>query len=201
MKSETNGMESGGELDALVRRARQGDAEALGELYRQLRPRVFGLCRHLLGSREAAEDAASEVFLKAQRAMKTYDSALPFPRWLLSIASHYCIDVLRRRRLEQRLFHPGEIESEEPAAQRLSPLAEVMQAERRDHVRAAVEALPERYRLPLVLRYYSELSYEQIAGTLGLNRNHVATLIFRAKQELRRSLQRQAVSLAREPVQ
>ncbi len=201
MKSdETNGMENAA-LDALVRRAREGNAEALGDLYRQLRPRVFGLCRHLLGSREAAEDAASEVFLKAQRAMKTYDSALPFPRWLLSIAGHYCIDVLRRRRLEQRLFHPGEIESEQISADRLSPLAEVMQAEQRDHVRTAVEGLPERYRLPLVLRYYSELSYEQIAGTLGLNRNHVATLIFRAKQELRRSLERQAVGLAKEPVQ
>ena len=53
----------------------------------------------------------------------------------------------------------------------------------------------------LVLRYYSELSYEQIAGTLGLNRNHVATLIFRAKQELRRSLERRAVGLTKEPVQ
>ncbi len=201
MKSDAENEQENAALDALVRRAREGDADAVGELYRQLRPRVFGLCRHLLGSREAAEDAASEVFLKAQRAMKTYDSALPFPRWLLSIASHYCIDVLRRRRLEQRLFHPGEIESVELSGDHLSPLAEVLLAERRDHVRAAVEGLPERYRLPLVLRYYGELNYEQIAGTLGLNRNHVATLIFRAKQELRRSLQRQNVGLTKEPVQ
>ena len=59
-----------------------------------------------------------------------------------------------------------------------------------DAVRAAVAALPERLRLPLVLRYYSELSYDQIAAELDLNRNTVATLILRAKKELRRALRR-----------
>lgn len=63
-----------------------------------------------------------------------------------------------------------------------------MAQEERDAVRAAIAALPERYRVPLVLRYYSELRYEEIAATLNLPRNTVATLIFRAKQELRRVL-------------
>jgi RNA polymerase sigma-70 factor (ECF subfamily) len=179
-------------LEPVVRRARGGDADAFGELYRQFYPRVLGLCRHLLGSREAAEDAAGEVFIRVQRAMKTFDSALPFPRWLLSIASHHCIDQLRRRRVEQRLFKPEELETHEPASLSASPLQDLVAAERRDAVRDAVETLPERYRMPLVLRYYSEMSYEQIAGALGLNRNHVATLIFRGKQELRRVLERQA---------
>ena len=179
-------------LELSVRRAREGDAGAFGELYHQFYPRVLGLCRHLLGSREAAEDATGEVFIRVQRAMKTFDSALPFPRWLLSIASHHCIDQLRRRRVEHRLFDPTEVETHDPASLSASPLQDLVAAERRDAVRSAVEALPERYRMPLVLRYYSEMSYEQIAGTLGLNRNHVATLIFRAKQELRRGLERQA---------
>ncbi|MGH9814431.1 MAG: RNA polymerase sigma factor, partial [Candidatus Acidiferrales bacterium] len=121
-----------------------------------------------------------------------FDSALPFPRWLLSIASHHCIDQLRRRRVEHRLFDPTEVETHDPASLSASPLQDLVAAERRDAVRSAVEALPERYRMPLVLRYFSEMSYEQIAGSLGLNRNHVATLIFRAKQELRRGLERQA---------
>ena len=53
-----------------------------------------------------------------------------------------------------------------------------------------VAALPERYRLPLTLRYYNEMSYDEIAATLNLTRAHVATLIFRAKQELRRAMRR-----------
>lgn len=69
-------------MEEVLRRARAGEAEAFAELYRQFFRRVFGLCRHLLGSAEAAEDATSEVFMRAQKAMSSYDSALPFPRWL-----------------------------------------------------------------------------------------------------------------------
>jgi len=184
----------GGTLDAVVKRACAGDDDAFAELYRQFRRRVFGLCQHFLGF-VAAEDASSEVFLRAKRAMSSYDSALPFQRWVLSIAAHHCVDQLRRRRVEQRLFDPGAVEDAEPAGAEPSPLGALLTAEERGAVRAAVERLPERLRLPLVLRYYSELSYEQIAATLGLKRNHVATLIFRGKKELRRALAR------KEPVQ
>ena len=59
----------------------------------------------------------------------------------------------------------------------------------RDEVRKALGSLPEQYRIPLVMRYEGELSYDQIAATMGLKRNHVATLIFRAKRELRKALQ------------
>lgn len=179
-------------LAATIERAREGDAEAFAELYRLFSRRVFGLCRHLLDSREAAEDACSEVFLRAQRAMKSYNRALPFSRWILSIASHYCVDQLRRRRVERRLFTPEDLDAPEPRGPAVSPLKHALVREQRDTVRQAVSKLPERYRLPLVLRYYSEMSYEQIAGALGLNRNHVATLIFRAKKDLRRSLSRLA---------
>jgi RNA polymerase sigma-70 factor (ECF subfamily) len=70
----------------------------------------------------------------------------------------------------------------------LSPLSAVIETEERARVRDAIARLPDSYRVPLVLRYYSELSYEEIARQLQLQRNHVATLIFRAKQELRRKL-------------
>jgi len=69
-----------------------------------------------------------------------------------------------------------------------SPLGAVLRTEERAQVRDAVAGLPEKYRLPLVLRYYSELTYNEIAQQLGIQRNYVAALIFRAKQELRRKL-------------
>ncbi len=173
---------------AVLERARAGDAEAWTTLYRQFSRRVFGLCRHLLGSREAAEDATSEVFVRVQRAIRSYDREQPFPQWLLAIVSHYCLDQLRRRRVEQRLFEADEATLPELPAADSSPLSEVLDAEQRAEVQAAVRELPERLRLPLVLRYYSELSYQQIAEQLELNRNTVATLILRAKKELRRRL-------------
>jgi RNA polymerase sigma-70 factor, ECF subfamily len=69
-----------------------------------------------------------------------------------------------------------------------SPLGAVISKEERVKVRDTIARLPENYRMPLVLRYYSELSYDEIAQQLGLERNYVAALIFRGKQELRRRL-------------
>src|SRR5580693_5300490 len=68
------------------------------------------------------------------------------------------------------------------------PLGAVISMEERAKVRDTIARLPENYRVPLVLRYYSELSYEEIAQQLDLERNYVAALIFRAKKELRRRL-------------
>ena len=183
-----------GQSEAVVERARQGDSEALAELYRLYGRRVFGLSRHLLGSTAAAEDARSEVFLRVQRTIDTYDASHPFSRWLLSVTSHYCVDVLRRRQVETRLFvaeedaPAGGVPASEVAGMSPSPLGQVLLDERRDEVREVIAGLPEQCRVPLVLRYYGEMSYEEIAAELGLRRNHVATLIFRAKQALRRTL-------------
>ena len=178
-------------LRDLVARASGGDPYAFGEIYGLFGRRVFALCRHMLGSREAAEDATSEVFLKLRRAlteMNAYDPQLAFGPWLFSIAGHYCVDQLRRRGLETRLFAAPLPEEDLPGGHAASPLEQMLASESAEKVRAALERLPESYRTALTLRYYSDLSYEQIAETMGLARNHVATLIFRAKKQLRRSL-------------
>ncbi len=175
-------------LKVVLQRAGADDAGALADLYREFHPRVFGLCRYMLGSREEAEDAASEIFARLPKAMKSYDASLPFPRWLLSVTSHYCVDLLRKRRVEQRVFETTEPEAQEPASTSPSPLQELLASEAREAVQEAIQGLSERYRLPLVLRYYNDLSYEEIAGVLGSTRANVAILIFRAKQELRAKL-------------
>jgi RNA polymerase sigma-70 factor, ECF subfamily len=175
-------------LSELVKRASAADKEALAALYRHFHRRVFGLCRYLLGSKTEAGDAASDVFTRLARAMNSYDTSLPFPRWLMSVTTHHCLDLLRKRKVESRLFEPAEADAPEPVSATPSPLQEVLTAESRDKVRRAVAALSHRYRLPLTLRYYNEMSYDEIAATLDLTRAHVATLIFRAKKELRRAL-------------
>ena len=178
------------DLESVIERARGHEAEALGELYRRYVRRVFGLCRCMLNSRESAEDATSEVFLKLQRSIESYDSSIPFPRWLLRVAGNHCIDALRHQRRGRQVIVEVEDEAtviEAPSAQP-SPLGAVMSKEERAQVRDAVASLPDKYRLPLTLRYYSELSYDEIAEQLDLQRNHVAALIFRAKQQLRRKL-------------
>jgi RNA polymerase sigma-70 factor, ECF subfamily len=188
-KGETRQTEGLG-LESVIERAQGHDAEALGEIYRRYVRRVFGLCRYMLNSRENAEDVTSEVFLKLQRSIKSYDGSIPFPGWLLRVAGNQCVDALRRRQRGRRAIAEVEdgtaiIEAISPEP---SPLSAVIGEEERAHVRNTIARLPDNYRVPLVLRYYSELSYDEIGQQLGLQRNHVAALIFRGKQELRRTL-------------
>src|SRR5579872_7334462 len=178
------------DLESLIECARGHDKEALGEIYRRYVRRVFGLCRYMLDSRESAEDATSDVFLKLQRSIERYDSSIPFHRWLLRVAGNQCIDALRRRLRGRRAIVEVEdgAAAIEAASSEPSPLRAVISAEERAQVRDAIMRLPQNYRVPLVMRYYSELSYDEIAQQLRIERNNVAALIFRAKQELRRRL-------------
>jgi RNA polymerase sigma-70 factor (ECF subfamily) len=161
----------------------------IDNMFREHAPRVRGLCRHILGSLDAAEDAVSEVYLKASRSRDLYDPGQPFGRWLMTVARHYCFDVLRRRQREARLFTPSENGVADAAADAgHGPLTRLLEREARQSVRAAIDRLPPRYRLPLVLRYYEELSYDEIARELSVTRQDVATLLFRAKQKLRVAL-------------
>jgi RNA polymerase sigma-70 factor (ECF subfamily) len=186
---ETRQMEGLG-LESVIERARGQDSEALAEIYHRYVRRIFGLCRYMLNSRESAEDATSEVFLKLQRSIASYDGSIPFLRWLLRVAGNQCIDVLRRQQRGQKVFTEMEDGATviDAASSEPSPLSAVISTQERAQVRDTVTRLPENYRVPLILRYYGELSYDEIAQELGLERNYVAALIFRAKQELRRRL-------------
>jgi RNA polymerase sigma-70 factor (ECF subfamily) len=156
--------------------------------YRSCYGRVFGLCLQLLGRTMQAEDAAQEVFERAYRARARYDAAQPFAAWVLGIARNHCIDLLRRRRTGEPHFG---IEVDELAASQSESTQAIdvlVDAERSADLRAALAALPEKYRLPVVLAYYNEASYDEIAASLGITRNHVGVLLLRAKQALRRAL-------------
>lgn len=159
--------------------------EDFGKLYQEFHPRVLMICRRTLGSLEEAEDAANDVFMKLPNSLETYDPSQPFARWLARVAGNHCIDLLRRRRSEQRVIEPVHHELPEPTAPLLSPVDDLLSKESSDAVRDAVFALPERYLVPLVMRYFSDLSYSEIARTLGTTKANVGLLIFRAKQQLR----------------
>ncbi|HEX5049657.1 MAG TPA: RNA polymerase sigma factor [Gammaproteobacteria bacterium] len=161
---------------------------AFAELYRTHYSRVLGLCRHLLGSRAAAEDAAQEAFFRAHRTLASYDAGQPFQAWIMSIATHHCIDIVRRRSKERAIFGTETTERVEAEADTTDVLGELLAAERARDLKAAVAALPDKYRLPLLLAYYGGSSYDEIATTLGLTKTHVGALICRGKQALRKAL-------------
>ena len=162
--------------------------ESFDELYRTHYRRVFGLCRKLLGTPEQAEDATQEVFLRAHRNFKSYDREQSFSGWVLKIASNFCVDLMRRRAKERELFGDRQIEAQEIESDSPTAVGELIASQQAAHVRGAIDSLPEKYRIPLVLAYYSDSSYEAIATTLGVSRNHVGVLILRGKQQLRQLL-------------
>ena len=175
-------------IRATVERARAGDPDAFAELFTRFDPEVFRVCRRMLGGGPAAQDARSEVFLRARRALHTYDTSRPFRPWLLSIAGHHCIDQLRHRAAERRVFADVEIEQADLHAPGPSPLSRLLAAEERLALDAAIESLPLQYRLPLLLRYFGDYDYAAIAEALGVTRNQVGTLLFRAKRKLREQI-------------
>jgi len=150
--------------------------------------RVLNLCRYLLNSPDKAEDAAHETFLRAHTRLDSYNPDYPLSTWLLKIASNYCIDLLRRKTTEIRIFDHDPAPGYEPPSGGSSPLGEILAAERGKDVRKALSSLTEKYRVPLVLAYYNELSYEEISEILGVERTQVAVLIFRGKEHLRNRL-------------
>ena len=92
------------EQEALwITKALDGDDSAFGQLVEKYQRPVFSLCYRMLGNSKAAEDAAQESFIRAYNHLKRYDPNRSFATWLLSIASHYCIDQMRKRRLDTYL--------------------------------------------------------------------------------------------------
>ena len=173
-------------LEAALKEAQLGNTLAFGRVYDEFSSRVFGLCRKMLGSQAAAEDATSEVFERAYRALDQYDRDRPFDRWILAIASRHCLNRLRRNRLEKRLFQET---LEVPASPKASsPLVALETQEERRMLMKAIATLPDNYRLPLILKYYGDLSYDEIAEQLDTSRNNVAVLLHRGKRELRRTV-------------
>lgn len=175
------------QLETMLREAQMGNTVAFGQVYGEFSNRVFGLCRKMLGSQAAAEDATSEVFERAYQALDSYDRERPFDRWILTIASRHCLNRLRRERFEKRLFHDEPVEAPASSASS-SPLVALESQEQRRALLDAIDALPDNYRLPLILKYYGDLSYDEIAEHLGTTRNNVAVLLHRAKRELRGSV-------------
>ncbi len=157
-------------------------------LYRDHYRRVHGLCLRLLGRTAKAEDAAQEVFLRAYRTLDRYDPHQPFAAWIAGIASNHCVDLMRHQARDGKLFDGFDFEAGELEAPAPTALDTLIDAEGAAEMRAAIADLPDKYRIPIVLAYYNESSYEDIAHALGVTRNHVGVLLLRGKQLLRRRL-------------
>jgi RNA polymerase sigma-70 factor (ECF subfamily) len=172
----------------VITRARAGDAEAWGELYREYAPAIFRFCRRALPQREDAEDATMEIFMKLKDKLGQYDMTRSFSAWLYKVAANHCWDMLRRRKIRQDK-ETEDLENlplEHPDPSQLEKLIEHRTSE---EVRKALSKLGARARMALVMRYYSDMSYDEIADELGVRRAFVGVVLLRARHELRQALE------------
>jgi RNA polymerase sigma-70 factor (ECF subfamily) len=171
----------------LIVRARTGDTQAWGDLYREYAPAIFRFCRRAMPTREDAEDATMEIFMKLRDKLAQYDQSRSFTAWLYKVAANHCWDMLRRRRVRQdkETEDVTEIPLEAPEPNQLEKLIEERTSE---EVRRALDKLGLRARMALVMRYYSDMSYDEIADALGVRRAFVGVVLLRARHELRQAL-------------
>jgi RNA polymerase sigma-70 factor, ECF subfamily len=172
-----------------IARARGGDPDAWGVLYREYAPAIFRFCRRALPTREDAEDATMDVFMKLKDKLVQYDQSRSFTAWLYKVAANHCWDVLRRRKTRQdkETEDLENVPLEHPDPNQLDKLIEQRTSE---EVRHALEKLGSRARMALVMRYYSDMSYDEIADALGVRRAFVGVVLLRARHELRQALGR-----------
>ena len=166
-----------------LERARQCDEAAFAELVEAYQRPVYNLCYRMLGEAGEAEDAAQESFLRAYRGMRRYDPKRSFSTWLLAIASHHCIDQLRRRRLPVESLEELEPWEEIPDTGP-GPETAVARREGREAARALLARLGPQDRAVVVLRYWDELSTEEIADTLSLTVKAVKSRLHRARKQM-----------------
>jgi len=171
----------------LIARARAGDTQAWGDLYREFAPAIFRFCRRAMPTREDAEDATMEIFMKLRDKLVQYDQSRSFAAWLYRVAANHCWDMLRRRkaRHDKDTQDIEDLPLEAPEPNQLEKLIEERTSE---EVRKALDKLSARARMALVMRYYSDMSYDEIADALGVRRPFVGVVLLRARHELRQAL-------------
>lgn len=163
-------------------RAQKGDVEAFSYLVETYQKPVYNMCYRMLGEAGEAEDAAQETFLRAYKAMKFYDRSRPFPTWILSIAAHYCIDQIRKRRMA--VVSMDELPQMDLPDHSPGPESALSKREEQRKVRALLDGLSPTDRAAVVMYYWYDFSYEEIAQSLSLTLSAVKSRLHRARQEM-----------------
>jgi RNA polymerase sigma-70 factor, ECF subfamily len=168
-----------------LEQAQKGDKAAFGKLIEAYQTPVYNLAYRMLNNSGEAEEAAQEAFIRAYTRLATYNPAHKFSTWMLSITSNYCIDLIRKRRAillsidEPLPPHPA-LTTEKTKG----PEAQMMVNEQQELVQSLLEELPADYRQAVVLRYWHDLSYEEIAEIMETTVSAIKSRLFRARKQL-----------------
>lgn len=185
-KSETN----------LLAAVKRGDERAVRKLVDTHSPRLYNLALRILRHSQDAEDAVQETFITALDKLDQFDGRAEFSTWLYRIAVNASLMALRKKRSRHRQEEPIEIPQFEDIRSRelvdwgADPVHELLDAEMRETMEAAIDKLPAKYRVVFVLRDLEGLSIEATSKMLGLSAANVKVRLMRARLFLREALSR-----------
>ncbi len=173
----------------LVLQSLAGDTDAFGVLVKRYQGAVYATAYYYAGRYGAAEDISQEAFWAAYRSLKMLKEPDHFGFWLKGVTTRTAANWLRKHmvrvKLETPLPHRRTLPVEE---MRMGPAESASAVEQFNLISQAIDTLPEHYRLPVVLRYLQELSYEEIAQFTGETREGVRGILHRAMRQLRAAL-------------
>lgn len=183
--------EKGGRDYLLIQDALQnGNQKAYAQLMQHYRDPIYYMVLKMLKNPYDAEDLTIETFGKAFKNLENYNEQHAFSTWLFRIATNTCIDYLRKRNTSPQCIDHDLAETENSLDEMTNPYAQdtpedlFMEKQKIMIMHQAVEQLRPRYRMLIEMRYYEELSYEEISQTLNISLSSVKVLLFRAKKML-----------------
>ena len=168
---------------ALARQAVAGEGEAFGVLAERYGAAARRVARAILGAGEDADDAVQDGFIAAWRAIARYDPGRPFRPWLMRIVANAALDLGRKRRVRHAVSIPETVPSTSAQPDRATD-----QALFREQLRSALETLPERQKVAVVLFDAEGYSHAEIAEVLGVPEGTVRSYVFHARRTLRQAL-------------
>jgi RNA polymerase sigma-70 factor (ECF subfamily) len=163
---------------SILEACRHGDRDAFRALYEVYKDRVYSICLYFFhGDTAEAADVTQEVFLKLFAGVRSFHGDAVFSTWLYRLVQNACLDASRRRAARARIVEPRGIA---PA----SPEDKLLNSQQAEVVQQAVSALPPKFRLPILLRYFNDFSYEEMSTTLNCSMGTVASRLNRGHKML-----------------
>jgi RNA polymerase sigma-70 factor (ECF subfamily) len=172
---------------AWVLQAQQGSDEAFTQILETYQKPIFNLCYRMLDEPNAAEDAAQETFLRVYQNLHRYDPSRAFGTWILSIAAHYCIDLLRKKKFKMFSMDAENDDGmtfELPDASAPAPEAESVKNELHNRLHLLLKNLNETDRAAVIMRYWYDFSEKEIAHSLNLTVSAVKSRLHRSRRAL-----------------
>lgn len=168
----------------LVKDCIAGKQDSFSDLVNRYKKLIYSVVYNMIIDKQEVSDISQEVFIRIYKSLDRYNPEYKFSTWSVKIATNYCLDVLRKRRVD---YVPIE-EMGDVSSNMETPETKYVNKERSLRIREAIEELPEKYRVPIILFHQNGLSYEEMVGILNEPMTIIKNRLYRARLMLREKL-------------